>query len=167
MVLDGDGPATAYDTVGIAGTPVIQGIVDPAIPDGVAAPASPDDGDPVVPGADTLKYKENPVLPIPKAPMTSRASVPRVLGNSVPRKGYYWCLTNMFSSSKAQIRSRSVSVKLPRSPGGFSRSEGFARGAISVRLSNGVGESSSYATLKVPSMKLPSEVGPYIVLAST
>jgi len=165
VVLDGDDPATPYDAVPPAGAPTIPDDDDPAIPDAVT-PASSGDGDPMVPGADAPKCDGNPVIPTADAPMTSRACAPRVPGDVVPRTGS-WCLTTMFSSFETRNGSRSVSAKLPHLSGGFARSRGFTRGALSVRLSNGEGVSSSYATSKVPSVKLPSAVGPDTVLAAT
>ena len=51
--------------------------------------------------------------------------------------------------------------------GDIPRSKGFSRGVLSVRLSIGIGVSSSYATSKVPSVRVPSAVEPDIVLAAT
>ena len=165
VVLDGDDPATPYDAAPSAGAPAIQDVDDPAIPDAVT-PASSGDGDPVVPGADAPKCDGNPVMPTADAPMTSRACAPRVPGDVVPRRGS-WCLITMFSSFEIRTGSGSMSVKLPHLFGAFARSRGFTRGALSVRLSNGVGVTLSYATSKVSSVKLPSAVGPDTVLAAT
>lgn len=62
VVLDGDDPATLYDAVAPAGGPIFHDNVDPAIPDAFT-PASPGDGDPVVPGADAPNCDGDPVMP--------------------------------------------------------------------------------------------------------
>ena len=79
-------------------------MVDPAIPD----------GDPVVPGVDTLKCESDPVMPIAGAPMTARACAPRVPGGVVPSRELFGVSTTVLSSSETLIMYQSVSAKLPR-----------------------------------------------------
>lgn len=112
---------------------MIQNTVDPAIIDVVAQGRS-GDGNPAVPDADAPKCDGDSVIPSADAPTTSRVRAPRAPGEVV---------TTMFSSAETRNRSRSVSAKLPHLSSGFSRSGGFAQSALTVRLSNGVGMSSS------------------------